>query len=68
MDSQVADAILRAARAVRLLGAEVVLTGLQPHVAQTLVTLGIEVSDMVTLRALKDGIAYALRNERRRRR
>lgn len=68
VDSQVADAILRAARAVRLLGAEVVLTGLQPHVAQTLVTLGIEVSDMVTLRALKDGIAYALRSERRRRR
>nr|QDA77054.1 PAS/PAC sensor protein [Jahnella sp. MSr9139] len=66
VDSQVADAILRAARAVRLLGAEVVLTGIQPHVAQTLVTLGIEVTDMVTLRALKDGIAYALRNERRR--
>ena len=67
VDSQVADALIRAARAVRLLGAEVVLTGLRPHVAQTLVTLGIEVSDMVTLRSLKDGITYALRNDPRRR-
>jgi len=67
VDSQVADALIRAARAVRLLGAEVVLTGLRPHVAQTLVTLGIEVSDMVTLGSLKDGITYALRNERRAR-
>lgn len=61
VDSQVADALIRTARAVRLLGAEVVLTGLQPHVAQTVVTLGIDVSELVTLRSLKDGIAYALR-------
>lgn len=61
VDSQVADALIRTARAVRLLGADVVLTGLQPHVAQTVVTLGIDVSELVTLRSLKDGIAYALR-------
>jgi hypothetical protein len=40
VDTQTADALLRAARAVRLLGAEVVLTGIRPELAQPLVALG----------------------------
>ncbi|EYF04672.1 PAS domain-containing protein [Chondromyces apiculatus] len=64
MDSHVADVLMRTAKAVRLLGAEVVLTGIQPHVAQTLVTLGVDVGAVVTLRSLKDGITFALRRKR----
>ncbi|EYF04673.1 PAS domain S-box protein [Chondromyces apiculatus] len=64
MDSHVADVLMRTAKAVRLLGAEVVLTGIQPHVAQTLMTLGVDVGATVTLRSLKDGIAFAMRRRR----
>ncbi|MRG97726.1 PAS domain S-box protein [Polyangium spumosum] len=61
IDTQVAEALVRTARAVNLLGARAVLTGIQPHVAQTLVTMGIEVHGMITVRSLKDGIAWAMK-------
>ncbi|XSG73909.1 PAS domain S-box protein [Herpetosiphon llansteffanensis] len=60
VDTQVAGALLQAARAVRLLGAEVVLTGIRPEIAQTLVSLGINLNDVVTLSNLQSGIERAL--------
>lgn len=60
VDTQVANALLRAARAVRLLGAQVVLTGIRPEVAQTLVGLGADMSGIITRGTLQSGIAYAL--------
>ncbi len=60
MDSYVADALLRAARGVCLLGAEVVLTGIRSEVAQTLVGLGVDLSGIVTCQTLQSGIAYAM--------
>jgi rsbT co-antagonist protein RsbR len=64
VDTQVADALVSAARAARLLGAEVVLTGISAAVAQTLVSLETNLGDIVTLGTLQSGIAYALRAER----
>ncbi len=61
VDTQVAHVLLQAARAVKLLGAQVVLTGLRPEVAQTLVSLGLDLSDIVTRGTLQSGIAYGLR-------
>lgn len=60
VDTGVANALIRAAQAVRLLGSEVVLTGIRPEVAQTLVGLGIRLSDVATRSSLQSGIAYAL--------
>jgi rsbT co-antagonist protein RsbR len=60
VDSQVANALLRAAQAVRLLGASVVLTGIKPEVAQTLVNLGADLRGIVTRGSLQSGIAFAL--------
>ena len=60
VDSQVADTILQAAQAVQLLGARVVLTGIRPEVAQTLVNLGANLNNIVTRSDLQSGIAYAL--------
>ena len=45
---KVAQVLLQAARAVKLLGAQVVLTGLRPEIAQTLVSLGVDLGDIVT--------------------
>jgi rsbT co-antagonist protein RsbR len=62
VDTQVADAFIRASQAVNLLGAQVVLTGIRPEVAQTLVQLGVDLRSIITRGTLQDGITYALRN------
>jgi len=59
VDTQVANALIRAAQAVKLLGAQVVLTGIRPEVAQTLVGLGADLSGIITRGNLQSGIAYA---------
>ena len=64
VDTQVANALIQAAQAVRLLGAQVILTGIQPQIAQTLVTLGVNLGDIVTRSTLHAGIAYAVRMRR----
>ena len=48
------------AQAAQLLGARVILTGITPEVAQTLVQLGIDLSSVLTRSTLQSGIAYAL--------
>jgi len=60
VDDSVANALIQAARAVRLLGAEALLVGITPDVAQTLVGLGIDLSSIVTRSNLQSGIAYAM--------
>jgi rsbT co-antagonist protein RsbR len=59
IDTQVANALIQAARAVMLLGAQVILTGIRPEVAQTLVGLGIDLSQITTQSSLQTGIAFA---------
>jgi rsbT co-antagonist protein RsbR len=60
VDTAVAHHLLQAARAVRLLGAELVLVGIRPEIAQTIVQLGVNLSDIVTCADLQAGFAYAL--------
>jgi rsbT co-antagonist protein RsbR len=60
VDTAVANALIQAAQAVRLLGAEVVLTGIRPEVAQALVSLGTNLEGVVTRSTLQMGIAYSL--------
>lgn len=60
VDTHAAGMLMQAAQMVRLLGAEVVLTGIRPRVAQALVGLGVDLGDLVTRKDLQSGIAYAL--------
>jgi PAS domain S-box-containing protein len=60
VDTQVAQALVSAAQAVRLLGARVILTGIGPQVAQTLVHLGVDMNAIITRSSLQSGIAYAM--------
>jgi rsbT co-antagonist protein RsbR len=60
VDADVANALITAARAVRLLGAQVVLSGIRSEVAQTLVRLGADMSGIITHGTLQNGIAYAM--------
>jgi rsbT co-antagonist protein RsbR len=63
VDTQVADSLLRASQAVRLLGAEVILTGIRPEVAQTLVGLGVNLTNLRVAGTLRDGISIALKKD-----
>jgi len=44
---------------VRLLGAEMIVTGLRPEVAMTMVHLGVDMGAITTRATLQDGIRYA---------
>jgi rsbT co-antagonist protein RsbR len=60
VDTQVAQALIRTAQAAQLLGAQVILTGIQPQIALTLVHLGADMNSIVTRSTIQRGIAYAL--------
>jgi anti-anti-sigma factor len=59
IDTQTAQHLIETIAAVRLLGAEVVLTGVRPSIAQTLVHLGIDLSNVTTRSSLSAGLRMA---------
>jgi PAS domain S-box-containing protein len=61
VDTRVANYLLQATQAVRLLGAECILVGITPEVAQTVVGLGVELRQLTTRSDLQGGVEYALR-------
>lgn len=61
VDTMVAHHIIKAAEAVRLIGATCILVGIRPEIAQTIVNLGINLSNFPTKSSLKKGFAEALR-------
>ncbi|UQA59220.1 PAS domain S-box protein [Polyangium aurulentum] len=61
VDEGVSEALVRTAAAIRLLGARVVLTGVQPAMARTMIERGVELGGIVTRGSLREGIAYATR-------
>jgi rsbT co-antagonist protein RsbR len=61
VDTQVAQHILKTVVAARLMGAECIVSGIRPQIAQTVVALGIEFGDIVTKASLADALAHALR-------
>jgi PAS domain S-box-containing protein len=63
-DEHAAEALLRAAHAVRLIGAEAVLTGVQPAFARALVEMNADLEGVRSMATLGDGVGYALRRSR----
>nr|MDO8097638.1 PAS domain-containing protein [Candidatus Njordarchaeota archaeon] len=59
IDTKSASHILRTVQAVKLMGSEAVITGIRPDVAVTLVTLGIDLSGVVSRSTLREGLEYA---------
>jgi rsbT co-antagonist protein RsbR len=59
VDTAVAQALLQSARAARLVGAEAVLVGISPQVAETIISLGMDLTDLATKSDLQAGVAYA---------
>lgn len=61
VDTLVAQHLLKTVAAARLMGAECIISGIRPQIAQTIVHLGIELTDVVTKATLADAFVLALR-------
>jgi anti-anti-sigma factor len=61
VDTQLAQTLLRTAEATRLLGARTMLVGIRAEVAQTLVSLGGDLSSLHTAAILQEGLAAVSR-------
>jgi rsbT co-antagonist protein RsbR len=61
VDETVANHLVQTVDASRLLGASVIVTGLSPEIAQTLVTIGVDLAKMNTVGDLQGGIEEAER-------
>jgi rsbT co-antagonist protein RsbR len=61
VDTQVAQHILKTIVAARLMGADCIISGIRPQIAQTVVALGIEFTDIVTKSTLADALMHAMR-------
>jgi len=61
VDTLVAQHLLKTVAAARLMGADCIISGIRPQIAQTIVHLGVELQDMVTKATLADALSVAMR-------
>ncbi len=61
VDTQVANHLLKTVTAARLLGADCIISGISPAIAQTIVHLGIDLSAIRTKATLQDAMLYAMK-------
>jgi rsbT co-antagonist protein RsbR len=60
VDTLVAQHLLKTVAAIRLMGAECIISGIRPQIAQTIVHLGVELRGVTTKASLADALAVAL--------
>src|SRR6185436_5938883 len=60
VDTKVADHLLKTTEAVRLIGADTIVTGISAQVARTIVQLGVDISSIHTRARLEDGLELGL--------
>jgi len=61
VDSLVAQHLIKTVAATRLMGAECIISGIRPEIAQTVVHLGIDLSNIITKSSLASALAHALK-------
>jgi rsbT co-antagonist protein RsbR len=61
VDTLVAQHLLKTVAAARLMGADCIISGIRPQIAQTIVHLGVELGQVTTKATLADAFAIALR-------
>jgi rsbT co-antagonist protein RsbR len=60
VDTLVAQHLLKTVAAARLMGADCIISGIRPQIAQTIVHLGVDLTDIVTKSTLADAFVVAL--------
>jgi rsbT co-antagonist protein RsbR len=66
VDTQVANHLLKTVTSARLLGAECIISGISPAIAQTIVHLGIDLTSIRTKATLQDAMIYAMNQNKQR--
>jgi rsbT co-antagonist protein RsbR len=61
VDTQIAQNLLKTVAAARLMGAQCIICGIRPQIAQTMVHLGVAFGEVVTRATLADALAFAFR-------
>lgn len=61
VDTLVAQHLLKTVAAARLMGAECIISGIRPQIAQTIIHLGVDLSSVITKATLADAFLIALR-------
>ncbi|MGM9476175.1 STAS domain-containing protein [Pedobacter sp. GSP4] len=61
VDSLVAQHLIKTVSATRLMGAECIISGIRPEIAQTVVHLGIDLSNIITKATLASALSYAFK-------
>jgi rsbT co-antagonist protein RsbR len=65
MDTKTADHFIKMAKAIRLLGAECIVTGINPGIAQTLIQIGVDLTQVRTMRNLREALQFHIRESAR---
>ena len=60
VDTNVTSHLLKIVSASRLLGAECIMTGIGPDIAQTIIHLGADIGDLTTMADMQEGLRYAI--------
>ena len=63
VDTLVAQHLLKTVAAARLMGADCIISGIRPQIAQTIVHLGVDLGDVTTKATLADAFALALKRQ-----
>jgi rsbT co-antagonist protein RsbR len=61
VDTLVAQHLIKTISAARLMGADCIISGIRPQIAQTIVHLGVNLSDVTTKASLADAFSIALK-------
>jgi rsbT co-antagonist protein RsbR len=61
VDTLVAQHLMKTVTAARLMGADCIISGIRPQIAQTIVHLGVDLKDITTKASLADALALALK-------
>jgi rsbT co-antagonist protein RsbR len=61
VDTLVAQHLLKTVAAARLMGADCIISGIRPQIAQTIIHLGVNLEDVTTKATLADAFAIALK-------
>jgi rsbT co-antagonist protein RsbR len=61
VDTLVAQHLLKTVTALRLMGAECIISGVRPQIAQTIVHLGVDLQGVITKASLADALALAMK-------
>lgn len=60
VDQQVIEQLQKLAQSVQLLGASIIMTGISPNIAQTMIALDVNFSNIIPMARLQDGIQYVI--------